>query len=116
MVALVLLLSDQGSLSFHLDFKCNACRTSPILNILSSGGKNAATDQVLHPGVVPWWDDSHLDDGGRDEDNQTEWGDVLPHVEVEGIRSESKHVLQVLHEPDSQRATGTGHKSPEGVH
>lgn len=47
------------------------------------------TDQLLNPGVVSWWADGHLDDSGRDENDKTERGDVLPKVEIDDIRSET---------------------------
>lgn len=47
------------------------------------------TDQLLNPGVVSWWADGHLDDSGRDENDKTERGDILPKVEIDNIRSET---------------------------
>lgn len=71
----------------------------------TSNKMHARTDQVLDPGIVSWWADGHLYDGGCDEHNQTQRGDVLPQVEIDYARSETQHVLQVLHEPDGERTT-----------
>lgn len=66
------------------------------------------TDQLLDPGVVSWWADGHLYDSGRDEHDETQRRNILPDVEIEGIRTETQHVLQILHEPEKKNPISTG--------
>lgn len=57
------------------------------------------TDLSFYPGIVSCRTNGHLDNSGTDEQHQDSRGHKLPHVEVEGIWPEPKHVLQVLHKP-----------------
>lgn len=58
------------------------------------------TDQILDPGVVSRWADGHLNDSCCDQHDETDRRHILPQVKIDHIGSETKHVLQVLCEPD----------------